>query len=361
MELATSTLEKVVRTEDDMNVLREYCQDVTKGLSYLHENNIIHRDLKPSNILIFYGHGSKKTAKLADFDISRQFDFSRAGITTVQNRGTRTYMPPEAIRALGSRKQSMKLEPTFDIFSLALVIHFAMTRGKHLFENSETDTIAHIEASIADGRANWNYTTDEPKFIALRNLLEALIRADPRKRPQTQIILEHPFFWDTKKGHQFLNDVCTDINNISDPNVKSYIKSIVLQPTYSTFCTKYGKSSQWIDRLCPTVQTWIKERRFSSKNGGASKNYQSQPQSIILLIELIRDQRVHYGNWANEPELRCDSVFGKDGVNYAKYFEDRFPELVTLFYTSMQPEEHQGDMLRSYYVYNAQRAFTYEF
>lgn len=86
-------------------------KDITKGLSFLHDNDVVHRDLKPDNILISNQHYSTSeemktvwnlkpiVAKITDFGESRAPLIRTSELintkTTNICRGTPVYMAPE--------------------------------------------------------------------------------------------------------------------------------------------------------------------------------------------------------------------------------------------------------------------------
>ena len=75
----------------DLSFFPLYQQESASGILYLHTVGIIHRDIKPANILI---GGKAKTAKIADFGISRIADVN----ATMTIKGTLLYQSPELSR-----------------------------------------------------------------------------------------------------------------------------------------------------------------------------------------------------------------------------------------------------------------------
>ncbi|CAG5114339.1 Oidioi.mRNA.OKI2018_I69.chr2.g8398.t1.cds [Oikopleura dioica] len=75
---------------DENEALRITAQ-LAVALDYVHSQNVIHRDVKPENVLL---SADKKTAKLADFNISRTIEATKnTGVA-----GTIDYYPPETLK-----------------------------------------------------------------------------------------------------------------------------------------------------------------------------------------------------------------------------------------------------------------------
>ena len=93
-------------------------KESASGILYLHTVGIIHRDIKPANILI---GGKAKTAKIADFGISRVANVG----ATMTIKGTLLYQAPEV-----SREERYSFSA--DVFSFAITMYELCDRVSNL-------------------------------------------------------------------------------------------------------------------------------------------------------------------------------------------------------------------------------------
>jgi len=113
---------------------------IAAALEACHRQHLVHRDVKPDNILI----DRADNAVLADFGIAmslRARDFNASA-------GTLPYKAPEQVRG-------EDIDHRVDIYSLALVLHKALT-GRLPYSSTEPEQVRHeILAGLPAGLAPW--------------------------------------------------------------------------------------------------------------------------------------------------------------------------------------------------------------
>ncbi len=91
--------------------------ELLEAISYAHQADVIHRDLKPENILM----SDEGSLKIIDFGVSKILGTLRSG-QTVGDLFTRPYASPEQV-------DQQVVSPVSDIYSLAAVFYFMLTRN----------------------------------------------------------------------------------------------------------------------------------------------------------------------------------------------------------------------------------------
>lgn len=156
------------------------------ALERTHHQGILHRDIKPSNI----GFAADGTTKLLDFGLARIAAFAGEPTPDAEElrgsgswaslapradsslAGTPLYMSPEAL--LGE-----EADPTFDLWSLAMVLYEALAGTNPVLMPTMAQTVAAIcQHPVPDVRT---YQRDCPDSLA-QFLSEALAR-ERRRRP----------------------------------------------------------------------------------------------------------------------------------------------------------------------------------
>ena len=187
---------------------KDLARQMFDGLEFLHRRGVLHRDIKAANILI----SNNGQLKYADFGLarfyskSRQLDYTNRVITI-------WYRPPELL--LGETQYG----PAVDIWSAACVFVEMFTK-KAIFpgEGSELNQLEKVYNVLGTPtRSDWPSIVELPWFELIQpnidrkkrtfeslfkdilspatlDLVRAMLRYDPTKRPSAEEVLAHPYF-----------------------------------------------------------------------------------------------------------------------------------------------------------------------
>jgi len=186
--------------------VRDFAAQLLAGMEFCHANRIIHRDLKPQNLLI----NNSLQLKIADFGLARAFTLPIPQYT--HEVITVWYRPLEIL--LGSKLYSVPV----DMWGVGCIVA-EMATGQPLFAgDSEIDTAFKIFQKLGTPtEATWPGVSELPDFkpsfpkwshkgwANIRNtlaqlgtpgieLLDQLMRYNPRTRISARAALQHPYF-----------------------------------------------------------------------------------------------------------------------------------------------------------------------
>ena len=192
--------------------VKHFAYQLCRGVEFCHANRIIHRDLKPQNLLI----NPELLLKIADFGLARAFAVPVPAYT--HEVVTVWYRPPEIL--LGAKLYSVPV----DLWSIGCVIGEIATGAPLFAGDSEIDTIFKIFQKLGTPSEQvWPGVSELPDYKAsfpkwpprgwaqIRNtkqqvgtdgidLLENLMRYDPRRRLSARRALQHTYFRDVDKS-----------------------------------------------------------------------------------------------------------------------------------------------------------------
>lgn len=174
------TLMDMIQKDGPLNrsQLVDICQQILRGISYIHSKNVAHRDIKPENIFMTY----KKTIKIADFGFS---SFVETGQKVDDFRGSIWYCSPEIL------KQNVHDLFKADIWALG-VTFYVMATGQLPFPKSPNSALRH---SIETGM----YMVPQQLDPDMADLIKKMIVVDPQQRLSADELLHHQFFSNNNK------------------------------------------------------------------------------------------------------------------------------------------------------------------
>ena len=124
------TLEERVRRHGPLPVfeLVEIVSQICEALAATHDARILHRDLKPENV--FLVAGPHPFVKLIDYGVARPLEVAECLAIDLLPAGTPEYMSPEHMF------EPETTDVRADLFSLAAVAYFALTRRTPFYAQS---------------------------------------------------------------------------------------------------------------------------------------------------------------------------------------------------------------------------------
>lgn len=191
--------------------LVDICQQILKGISYIHSQNVAHRDIKPENIFMTY----KKTIKIADFGFS---SFVENGQKVDDFRGSIGYCSPEIL------KQNVHDLFKADIWALG-VTFYIMALGQHPFPKSSNTVLRH---SIETGM----FIIPKQLDADMADLIKKMIVVDPQQRLSADELLRHPFF-NSKKTFSAASHPLQDVSLFgnSSKNLRKGLNQVMPRTT----------------------------------------------------------------------------------------------------------------------------------
>lgn len=193
MQMAEKDLHKAMYDKNFSTDSRlEILEQITEGLSFLHDCNYLHLDIKPANILMF---DDNLVAKLTDFGLALRMNGEKyidypIEIMTITHR---------SINILnGSRRYTI----ADDIWALGMTFFEVLSKGKSLFSKlkKEEYTRKNIIKIINEKLSSENIDLTLNAYLGklknkenLINLLKQMFQFDPKLRPNTKTILSNFF------------------------------------------------------------------------------------------------------------------------------------------------------------------------
>ncbi|XP_046395457.1 serine/threonine-protein kinase PLK4 [Ischnura elegans] len=170
---------KIICEEDACHTIRQ----VVEGLLYLHSHNILHRDMTLANLLLT----KDMQVKIADFGLATQL--TRPDEKHLTMCGTPNYISPEV-----ATRSSHGLEA--DVWGVGCMLYTLLV-GRPPFD---TDAVKSTLTRVVMD----NYQLPCHLSVEARDLIDLLLKKNPKERIKLREILEHPFMKKNQKNYEYL-------------------------------------------------------------------------------------------------------------------------------------------------------------
>ena len=221
------------------SVIKKYLYQSIEAINYLHKKKIIHRDIKPENILI----DNDDNALLSDYGIATH---CKEGETRNTYCGTDEYLAPEVIRG-------EPYDERIDVWAIGILIYECVSpSGKTPFNKLDflERTKDNKEYLIkTDKQLKIKYDNDFNPVA--KNLIEKILKIDPKERLPIDDILKHIYFNDVDvkiKNDIFNYDTTTDNKKENIINELKIIKENVSKETYEKMINSMKEENEKIKK-----------------------------------------------------------------------------------------------------------------
>jgi serine/threonine-protein kinase/endoribonuclease IRE1 len=323
---------------------------ITNGLQHLHNLRIVHRDLKPQNILVAMGKDGRPRVLVSDFGLCKKLEGEQSSFraTTAHAAGTSGWRAPELLLDDDAKEGSSMIDAStdgnsgplvnaelmpnrratraIDIFSLGLVFFYVLTKGSHPFDCGDRYM---REVNIRKGIFNLKLLEVLGDYAyEATDLIESMLQAEPKRRPQAHHVLAHPFFWPAKKRLNFLCDVSDHFEKEKrDPPSLALMELERWAPNVcrSDFLKPLGKEF---------VESMGKQRKYTGTK-------------FLDLLRALRNKRNHYEDMSDHLKEHVGPL--PDG--YLSFWTRKFPNLlITCWNVVYEVQWDDTDRFREYYL-----------
>lgn len=153
---------------------------VFSTVQFLHSKGIVHRDLKPENLI--FQDKEHKVLKLIDFGLSKDSNINKM-LTVV---GSPYYVAPEVLQRKGYDKKC-------DVWSLGVILYLLLQGTPPFFSENVKDLFDIIQEKPVQFKENLNISAEA------RDLIEKMLRKDPKQRIELADALKHEFFREVRE------------------------------------------------------------------------------------------------------------------------------------------------------------------
>lgn len=341
LELCPASLADVIESPDQFREIsnsfdpKRALRQITSGLRHLHSLKIVHRDIKPQNILISAqkkgasGRDGGRRMLISDFGLCKKLEIDQTSFLPTAHgamaAGTVGWRAPEILRGEVKLDDSMsddhsqssrgsvgtavngstsgkptRLTKSVDIFALGCLFYYVLTNGLHPFgDRFEREVNILKNAKSLDGLEQFGEEGSEAV-----DLITKMLDTEAYNRPDTTSCLLHPFFWDSGRRLNFLQDASDRFEIMCrDPRDQNLI--ILETGAFDVV------GQDWHARLDKVfIENLGKYRKYDGK-------------SVQDLLRALRNKKHHYQDLPDHVKRHL----GLMPEGFLSYFTRRFPRL----------------------------------
>uniref|UniRef100_A0A7S3CRH9 non-specific serine/threonine protein kinase n=1 Tax=Strombidium rassoulzadegani TaxID=1082188 RepID=A0A7S3CRH9_9SPIT len=322
--------------------IRSLMKQMLEGIKYLHENNIVHRDIKPNNILL----NRLLRVKISDLGLSKQLMKEMESYHTEAIKGGIGWQPSEVI--LNEKdyvyKNTHKTQKV-DIFSLGCVFYYLISVGNHPFGKRY-----EREQKILKGEFDLGLIRPElvqERSYEFENMIQMMIKQDPRLRSKASKIINHVFFWSNDKKLKLIQEISDKLEYLGPTLTNStrqglggggsfHLQRPGAQPESAQKEVKVSQQQEAILQLQTQLNKIGKKYRIVSELSGwprqldpslvqeLKKFRKYDPSQLSDLLRFIRNKKNHIRELPEEGK----QLLGETNDSFTTYFIRKFPKLM---------------------------------
>ncbi len=325
--------------------VKDTLRQITDGVQHLHSLKLVHRDIKPQNVLAraVKSHrpivGQPKLQfVITDFGLCKTLDdgpnSTYAPTANHTAAGTSGWRAPELlvnskasvaapIASTGTSTISNShssdgttIDPptgrratkAIDIFSLGCVFFYIMTQGRHPFDVGGESLGRDL--NIKENRSDLQVLRLYDYSFEADDLILQMLKHEPRQRPDTAMILLHPYFWDVDTKLDFLCELSDRFEHEKLAPDSPHLAALEAQAPNVIGPTK--------DFLKALPKNFINEMGKQRKYTGSR---------MLDLLRVIRNKKNHFQDL---PENVREMMMGGSAEGYFGFWGRRFPSLLVV-------------------------------
>ena len=274
------------------SIIKKYLYQSIQAINYLHKKKIIHRDIKPENILI----DNDDNALLSDYGIATH---CKEGETRNTYCGTDEYLAPEVIRG-------EPYDEKIDIWAIGILIYECVSSsGKTPFNKLDfLERTKDNKEYLIKTEKELKIKYDNDFNPLAKNLIEKILKINPKERLPIDDILKHIFFSDVNleiKNDIFTYDKKEENYNQKILNELKLIKANVSKDTYDQMINSMKSENEKIKKELESKEAEINKIKVE-KDAILNKNeiltqtlneYKNNLEEKNKLVERLTTKRIN--------------------------------------------------------------------